>query len=290
MTAARYFQLCFAVSFLLHFLCRSGSLADRNLPTIVYRADFREPSNIFNNGFRALGINTDLLGHVSGNSCHSGPLKNTAFVATTAEEKFGLDFGFSLLWTTPDAGPFIYVYKIRATEFFYDINTSLEKAHKVTGDDQYSDAIMIFGHEAEWVAYNGIPRDLIMSVSIYKKGAKELAGELVRTEENEFCRSENTRANTDAFPVKGLFNSVSLVASNSPKPVSACFASCPATKLARVASGAACKMSQIVYQTPLFAQKDSFWDVLTNTKVDSLLPWKENANREGLHKSEKPER
>ena len=276
------------IFFVVSLLCHSATLIKADPPDFVYRADFREPSNLFRNGMRHLGDNFDLMDHVRGASSNAGDLKNTAFVATTSEEAVARRFGIGLLWSTPDAGPFIYVYTIRATEFFYEVDASLRKAYKETGSRGYLSLADMFKAEKEWVAYQGIRRSLIKSVKVYKQGSSKGTGEFVRAEDNPIYLPGKTRGNADVFPVEGLSQEATLVASSSPDPVSACFASCLASPSPRSSSGGECKMKKIVYETNLLKGRGTFYDPVKKTLVEGILPWQEETTTEGGHTIEKP--
>ena len=286
MAASKTFDVFFSVSFVLHFLCTFAFNEDP--PSFVYRADFREPSDIFLHGFQHLGDNDNLVDHVIDDSCSSGKKKNSAFVATSLDENMATEFGLNLLWTTPGAGFFICVYKIPATEFFYDAIESLRKAYKETGKKHFLNLVETFEEEQEWVAYHGVPREQIFSAFTYKKGSKMGTAELAVKENNDFYVSENTRGNRDVYPVVRPANAVTLIASNLPNPVSACFASCPSANSAQFNSGGY-RVRQIVYETSLSNEKGTFWDSIRQKLTERLLPWKEVTTVRRGHTIERPE-
>ena len=262
---ARGRYLLFFSTLLLQLLCLSAVLANVSPPSFVYRSDFREPSNIFNNGMKHLGNNENLIDHVTGDSCTLGTMKNTAFVATSSDENF------------------------------YDVQASLMKAYKGTGNKDYKETAEEFKAEREWVAYHGLPKELIMSANIYTKGAALGTGKFVRTEQNSRYVPADTKANALSFPVKnqGSVDHYTLMTSNSPDPVSVCFASCP-KKSADTShnldpSVAICQMNQIVYKTTLPSFRASFWDPIKRKHSKGLLPWKELTITKGHHTFVRPE-
>ena len=291
--AGKSLKLLSVVSFLYYLLCPSLTNAVLLPPSFVYRSDFREPANIFKNGMPSQGSNQNLLDHIYGNSCMGGT-KNTAFVATSLQKDFAIHFGWDLLWTTEDAGPYIYLYKIRASDNFFEVKNSLQKAFKSTGDENYKDALDTFGHEHEWVALGGIPANQIKTVYIYTKGDKMRTGKLVGKEKNLHYVDKSTRGNRAALPVQGKTNGATLVTSSSPRPISACFVSCVTKKVGRFVSadsagGTSCKTKGLVFHTSLETHKGSFWDPVKHQHVEGFLPWKEVNSDEGGHVIEKPE-
>ena len=287
-----------AANLFLYFLCNSFSLATIiNPPTFVHRADLRGPMEIFRSGMKNLGANENLIDHVTGDSCTMGTMKNTAFVATSLEEDTATAFGLNLLWDTPGHHRNVYVYKVRATEFFYDVQESLKKAYKATGNDDYLDMAEAFEVEQEWVAYGGISRPLIMSVKVYSKGSRKGEGTLVRTDTNELYFPEKSRGNSDAFPVSRLTKRLTLVSGSSAGTYSACFLSdCPSTSLGR--SGEACVRPN-VYTTTLeelgtggtggMVETGWYWDTQKRILKQGPIPWKEVTRTRGDHTIQKPE-
>ena len=257
-------------------------------PEFIYRVNSREPSIIFQQGMQSLGDNKNLFQHVTGASCSLGPLKNSAFVATTLSIIFARLFSIQMLWQPSNAPEFVYVYTIRATEFFYDVGASLIKGYKETGNGDYEEVADLFSNEEEWVAYQGIPREQFKSVAVYSRGSTYASAKFVRTEKNPFYVHKRTRGNRDVFPLNGKVTTVSLVATSSSDPVSARFTFCFSKKSARFDSSGACPMKQMVYQAELSA-KGSYWDSTNNHHSEGLLPWKEVTSTEGSHKVERPE-
>ena len=288
----KFWKIPFFLSIITLLVVRSASFPDFEPPQFVFRGDLRPPSEIFKNGMKSFGDNENLVDHVSGNSCNSGKLKNTAFVATSAQESVALDFAAGLLWNSKNTE--VYVYTIRATENFYGVKASLIKAFKETSNPVYISLVKDFGNEQEWIAHRGIPRELFVMVSVYERGNSQRIA-LERAEANPSYVSEKTTGNAHAFPTKGVTSSdgVSLLAGVSTNPVSACFASCSPDKQARrstTASGGCRRIRQMVYTTSLSADKGMFWDPIKRSRVEDLLPWKEVTKTQGSHRIEKPEK
>ena len=132
-------------------------------PQFVYRMDFREPAIIFDKGFEALGNNNNLYDHVSGKSCNNGAA-NTAFVATTSDKQFAIDWvKNSFCSSKRKTAEKYYVYKIRATEKFYNAYASLLE----TGKKKDSQLANRFKNENEWLALDGVPASQIEKADIY---------------------------------------------------------------------------------------------------------------------------
>ena len=145
-------------------------------PSIVYRSDYRSPDDIFENGFQALGDNDNLYDHVSGASCYKHA-RNTAFVATTSDKTFAIN------WTKNsfcfrETAEFFYVYKIRATENFYNAVASLRSI----GKKKYTDLANNFEHEEEWLALGGVRNTQIELAEKYRMPDLEAKVEPKRVE------------------------------------------------------------------------------------------------------------
>ena len=131
-------------------------------PSIVYRMDFREPTTIFNEGFKALGSNDNLYDHVNGDSCYKNA-RNTAFVATTSDKEFAVK------WSKNDfcykgTATYYYVYEIRATSNFYNAEESLIN----TEEERNIELATKFQNESEWLAYGGVDKIQIKLAEIYE--------------------------------------------------------------------------------------------------------------------------
>ena len=173
-------------------------------PKYVYLVSNHKPSDVFYNGFQALGSNEDLHMHASGVSC-AGNDGDTAFIDTTTNKNFAFDWGVKLY----PSGPF-YMYKIRATDQFYELKNSLEKtAEKMKKEDDcrfelYSyDSQQLPASQGRWIARTGISNRLIYRVCEFQL-VKGMPGEeewkQVRREYNpKKYTTFSTRGNPVAF-------------------------------------------------------------------------------------------
>ena len=147
-------------------------------PIFVYRMDYRNPDVIFARGFEALGDNDSLYDHVSGASCKTGT-STTAFVATTSDETFAINWGKNRFCLHNKATEF-YVYKIRATENFYSAELSLRN----TGESKSIELADHYKKQKEWLAVGGVPAKQIEKADVYKTPDKEENIPHIRTEMN----------------------------------------------------------------------------------------------------------
>lgn len=81
-----------------------------------YRGDKREPSNIFNDGFKARGNNTSLIEHVHGNE--SGPIKDSAYISTSILEEAATRYPHDFIGRS-------YIYLINPQKNGVDVNQAL---------------------------------------------------------------------------------------------------------------------------------------------------------------------
>ena len=132
-------------------------LANNDPPRFVYRADFRDPDDIFQNGMSSLGDNINLIDHVDGRSCNYQQA-NTAFIATSAEEQSARHWASEQLRTNEQQSS-IYVYRIRASSNFYNMYESLMHAFRQSNprDERYRQRADRYRFLFEWVAVRNIP-------------------------------------------------------------------------------------------------------------------------------------
>ena len=155
---------------LLISLFSKNSWGNIVVPKFVYRADFRDPRLIFQSGFRHIGQNTNILEHVQGTTCSYGPNPSTAFVATTSEEAFAVKWGGDQIWIDNEKGPYVFIYKIRATPAFYSAYDSLLNIYRRTRKKKYQSAADKYQYQKEWLAFNGIQSELIVSAKVMMRG------------------------------------------------------------------------------------------------------------------------
>ena len=170
-------------------------------PTIVYRADLRQPWDVFTHGFLPLNNDDDIHKHVSGASCQTRILQGTtAFVDTTA------DYGMAKVWgeqlldkqdvLVRSLTRTFYIYHIFATSNFFNCTLSLLKAERDAnqrGNKELArlirdDLNTAVGVKERWLAYYGIPSELI-----------SLAEERIELAVQHSHEYWNTKYNPNAF-------------------------------------------------------------------------------------------
>ena len=284
----------FSVALLISLFSRD-SLGNIIVPNFVYRADFRDPQLIFQNGFKHIGQNTNILEHVQGVTCSYGPDPSTAFVATTSEESFAERWGGDQIWIDSKKGPHVFIYKIRATPEFYSAYDSLLKSYRRTKQKKYQSAADKYQYQKEWLAFNGIPPELIVSAKVMGKGEP---GKLVliKTELNDRYIDGSSSGNPQPFSDSSTSASdrLSLLSSRLPL-LGSCFGSCPSGSrsdeqypVSDVAQPV-CPTKQISFQASSVAEKATVWDPLDKEARERIVPWIEETVVRG-HVVEKPER
>ena len=188
-------------------------------PTFVYRSDLRPPDLIFEEGMKSFGDNDNVYRHVTGESCNNPIGRNSAFIATSTSKEFVKLWGEQKLYVNFGTGPkpeFLYVYKIRASENFYDCVASLMTGEKLGNpiDREYHEgAVNKYKYQLEWLAHLTIPPDQFHSVDIYKK--KESSGtaikqgeglELVKNEESDKYVDASTQGSSKPYQAQSITN------------------------------------------------------------------------------------
>lgn len=129
-------------------------------PNEVYRADFRAPDEIFRDGFSAWGDNMDLFSHVLGDS---GQDRTDAFVSTTSSWQTIEAISLDLL---ENEDRVLYLYTLRPSNTFYDVNGSLLNENmRYPGTTRSRQALTIYTDycwEEEFASAGGIPADQII--------------------------------------------------------------------------------------------------------------------------------
>ncbi|SDO82866.1 Pertussis toxin, subunit 1 [Ralstonia sp. 25mfcol4.1] len=165
-------------------------------PAFVYRGSNLPPEQVFQNGFPSPGINNDVYEHVGGNSCME---RTSAFVPTSAQESVAHQFASRWL---VGRGSRSYVYRIRATARFYSAYASLRDAYTRLGNVIFRTTAERFRHEDEWMAFSGVPNNLVESVQIFERNADTGQMEVVAEQRNPAYVAGNTVANQDPFPIR----------------------------------------------------------------------------------------
>ncbi len=134
----------------------AGSLAIPP-PVRVYRADFREPAEVFRSGFTSWGENRDLLRHIIGDSSRD---RSDAFISTTSNWDSVRQIVVDLLFPR-EIDSTIWIYSIRPNRAFYDVNGSLLHSNLVNSNNNMGPqslyAYVNFASQEEFAAERLIP-------------------------------------------------------------------------------------------------------------------------------------
>ena len=172
--------VCVFLSLLLAVFS-TGSVFDE--PHFVYRADFREPQLIFQNGMQSWGTCENVYYHVKGKSCTK---KTSAFISTSSSELEAMRMAKLQLDTNPKKAT-IYIYKIRADPTFYSAYYSLmvaannyQQQGKNKKADKYKKVAEKYKYEGEWMAYRVIPSTQIQLATTYPRQLVNQQGPVVK--------------------------------------------------------------------------------------------------------------
>lgn len=141
--------------FIMLFICSNIYAA----PSIVYRMDKREPADIFEEGFKSWGTNDNLLEHIEGISMGVTDGSGSAFVSTTSDRQYALDFAQAVRLQN------FYIYDIRPTDNFYSLNITF--SHFAQTDPGYNQILYNFESSNEYAAFNGISNSQIIRATRY---------------------------------------------------------------------------------------------------------------------------
>ncbi|MDC7862235.1 scabin-related ADP-ribosyltransferase [Pantoea ananatis] len=182
------------------------SCAKAEPPNFVWRTDTRDYNEIFQNGFKSWGGNNNIYEHLSGVSCFSYQDEHdSAFISTTASHEAAVDFADVELSEaySKKAGKsaVVYIYKIRATNNFYDGVTSLENYANIFPDTKkyqiYKGIMSKTEVYEEWLAVNKIERSLIVEAyPAYLENGILIVGPGYK---NPFYIEESTKGSTSPY-------------------------------------------------------------------------------------------
>ena len=124
--------------FITLFLLCYSSLGWSEVKT-VYRADSRDPSVIFANGFESRGSRMSILDHAIGGSCQLSGADGSAWVSTSAELSEAEGFATGLLEgeRNYDNNLRVWVYTIRADVTYISIPDAIEQYIRMGSSGQY---------------------------------------------------------------------------------------------------------------------------------------------------------
>lgn len=256
-------------------------------PKIVYRGTDEPPERVFRDGLRSRGTSNDFYEHVAGNACTDG---TTGFVSTTEAESQAHHFAFRRLIADDSL---VYVYEIRATDSFYSTEITLRDAFNRLRDPRFRAAIERFRGEHEWLAFGGVPTELIPRVQIYRRNPTTRLAELVETRQNENYRHEDTVANSQPYPIDRRPRTSVVVVSPSLFGASSTSCLCNISEEAekkrrkRAAEGhtPACAIFSIAADDMKTA---TVVDPITGSRVQRYVPWVTRKQTRGYATTEAP--
>lgn len=171
------------------------------VPTVLYRADTRPPiptgdyeSGIFETGFTALGNGMDLVRHVV--RLHDA--LPSGYIAATESADGAQRFGQALLSLNPEI-PSLWIYTIRATEAFHNVEQSLLQRQDTVpiGTIEYSRlevALQFASRQREWVTADPIAPSLIQSAHEVTRENPHFDPNGPHSDVNEQYQSDSTQA------------------------------------------------------------------------------------------------
>jgi len=159
-----------------------------------YRMDTRPPDEIFHNGFTPGGTHPSIFQHVIGETCQTG-VRTTGFVAVSSNETFAVNWGSE----NQPVGARFYVYRIRASEHFYNAVQSLLHARRQTNDMAYEIAAWRYMAESEWVTPVAIPADDIIEATEYVSQGRDRPPQRIAAYQPEHALDAPGTMNHDPF-------------------------------------------------------------------------------------------
>lgn len=187
---------------LLIFFTSIISCAKAESPSFVWRSDTRNYETIFLNGFTSWGRNNNTYEHLSGISCFSyQDDHDSAFISTSATYEVPYAYAqWELRKAYKNSGKsaLVYIYKIRATNNFYDGLASLEsyanKFPNTKKNPMYENIFWKTKYDEEWLAVNKIENYLIKEAyPAYLENGNLIVGQGYK---NPFYREESTKGST----------------------------------------------------------------------------------------------
>jgi pertussis toxin subunit 1 len=164
----------------------------------TYRADSRPPDVVFSEGFQPLGNNDNLYFHVEGITCYTGS-RETAFVSTSASRDFSVGWG-----QLNRPGTTYYVYRIRATNNFYDAYQSLMSGYNNTHDARLFNTARTNRYQEEYSALGGIIPSQIVEAEEFISNGEDALPSFVMGIPNPDYVHENTDSNGNVYPVRDI--------------------------------------------------------------------------------------
>lgn len=197
-------------------------------PSLVYRADRREPAEIFEIGFQVpgKGINENIMDHVRAFSLRKAikglPEEQrqllegtTNFVSTASTLDSASNFLPNLLDRKPEEqnDPEGWVYVIEPDENFFSVNNSIKNSYD-TGERSLAETakkyLEVYNEENEWVAKGGIPRERIIGAipnkAINRNKEVSIENNIIESftgiiNNDKYYTESSTKPSVDPFPI-----------------------------------------------------------------------------------------
>lgn len=145
------------------------------LPAQVFRVDDRNPSVIFQAGFHAWGVNTNLLEHIEGSTCNfpeaTRPVvTGSTYISTSEDTQVAMNVvRVRLRQMIRAAQPaVVWMYTIRATQNVFNVARTFEASGQTLGAGRLQPAYRTAVVLREWVFRGDLPRDLIVGAQRYE--------------------------------------------------------------------------------------------------------------------------
>ena len=179
---------------------------------LVYRADTRPPSEMFESGFLGRGSNMDLLAHTLGGSCEETNLaRASTWVSMSAEHATAIGFATGRLEGIEENGPehSMWIYTIRPDHTYINVRSVIQSAAIAGWYEQqgYTDAqgdtlahllySTLHGTELEVVAHYVARENIVRAQNVYfNEGGYNLVRGAVETNQR-YYRALDTQASHD---------------------------------------------------------------------------------------------
>jgi hypothetical protein len=160
----------------LAFLWVGACNVARAAPAEVFRVDDRDPSVIFQAGFRPWGSNTNLVEHLEGSTCNNvenpaaAGVQGSIYVSTSDDRQVAMNVVRVRLrqMVRANVPPVVWMYTIRATSNVYSVARTFEAGNQNLAAGRYQTTYRQALVLREWVVRGPVPRDMIVGAQRYE--------------------------------------------------------------------------------------------------------------------------
>lgn len=208
--------------FVMVFFLMFPGLAKSAPPSIVYRVDTRDYSEIFMHGFKAWGRNYNIVAHINGATCSTQQGSTSGFISTASDYASARAIADEHI----REGRTAYLYAIRADNTFYSGPASVDELQRYNPLSPLSLMSLEMARRAdEWDAVDAIPAENIRDVTVLR----------VDGSQSQYSNSRYLNVNTTGNPepyrghmedVLRYYNFPVQLPGGSLRRLSSCFASC----------------------------------------------------------------